>query len=57
MPGALPEELARLKVTDAVTTKFNKALPPYMDWVIGIVVIWCLMVGAVVSVRLCRCAG
>ena len=50
MPGVLPEELGRLKVTDAVSAKANKPPTPVMDWVIGIAVLWCLLVGAIVSV-------
>lgn len=51
MPGVLPEELARLKVTDSVVSKLNKPPTPVMDWIIGIVCLWCLGVGAVMSIR------
>lgn len=51
MPGALPEELKRLKVTDSVTAKANKPPHAIVDWILGFALIWCLIVGAIMTVR------
>ena len=51
MPGFLPQELRALRVTDTVSEQANKKLPAWADWVIGILLIWWVGVGIVVTFR------
>jgi len=51
MPGALPAELAALKVTDSVSVTANKNLPPWLDWALVALVLWFLGVGVVMTFR------
>lgn len=50
MPGALPEELAALKVTDAISVRENRPTNKVVDAMILVGALWCLGVGAVMTV-------
>lgn len=51
LPGALPAELASLKVSDTVSERRNKGLPPWADWALLAALLWFVAVGIYTTAR------